>query len=75
MHELLIAGKSVIATTRDAKALQTKLNETYDAETLNRVLVVKLDITNVDEVKSVCAKGIEKFGRIDCFVNNAAYVS
>ena len=75
VDELLKAGKSVIATTRNGKALQAKFNEAYDAETLKRVLVVGLDITKVDEVKSAFAKAIDKFGRIDVVVNNAAYVS
>lgn len=75
MHELLKAGKSVIATTRNPEALQAKFNGIYDAETLKRALVVGLDVTKVDEVKSVFAKGINKFGRIDVVVNNAAFVS
>ena len=75
MHELLKTGHSVIATTRNPEALQAKLNETYDVDTLNRVLVIALDVTNADEVKLVFAEGIEKFGCIDIVVNNAAYVS
>ena len=75
MHELLKAGKSVIATTRNREALQTKLNGTYDVETLNRLLVVGLDVTKVDDIKAAFAKGIDKFGRIDVVVNNAAFVS
>jgi NAD(P)-dependent dehydrogenase (short-subunit alcohol dehydrogenase family) len=72
---LLKAGKSVIATTRNREALQAKLNATYDAETLKRLLVVGLDVTKVDDVKAAFAKGIDKFGRIDVVVNNAAFVS
>ena len=75
MRELLKAGRSVIATTRNAKALQEKFNATYDVETLKRTLVVGLDITNPEQVKAAFAKGIEKFGRIDTVVNNAAFVS
>ena len=75
MDVLLKAGKSVIATTRNREALQAKFNATYDAETLKRLLVVGLDVTKVDDVKAAFAKGIDKFGRIDVVVNNAAYVS
>ena len=75
MHELLKAGKSVIATTRKPEALQAELNGTYDVETLNGALVVGLDVTKVEEVKAVFAKAIDKFGRIDVVVNNAGYVS
>ena len=75
MHELLKAGKSVVATTRNPDALQAELNGTYDVETLKRVLVVKLDVTNVEEVKAIFAKAIDRFGCIDVIVNNAGYVS
>ena len=75
MHELLKAGKSVIATSRKPEALQAELNGIYDVETLKRALVVALDISKVEEVKAVFAKAIDKFGRIDVVVNNAGYVS
>ena len=75
MHELLETGHSVIATSRKPEPVQAELNETYDEETLKRALVVKLDITKVEEVKIVFAKAIDKFGRIDVVVNNAGYVS
>ena len=75
MHELLNGGQSVIATTRNPDALQAELNGRYDVETLERALVVGLDITNVEEVKAIFAKAIDKFGRIDVVVNNAGYVS
>jgi len=75
LHELLKTGRSVVATSRNPDALQAKLNGAYDAETLNRVLVVKLDVTKVEEVKAVFAKAIQKFGRVDVVVNNAGFVS
>ena len=75
MHELLKAGHSVIATSRKPEALQAELNGKYDAETLQRALVVGLDVSKVEEVKAVFAKAIDKFGRIDVIVNNAGYVS
>ena len=75
MHELLKGGQSVIATSRKPEPLQAELNGTYDAETVNRALVVGLDVSKVEEVKAVLAKAIDKFGRIDIIVNNAGYVS
>ena len=75
LHELLKAGQSVIATTRKPEPLQADLNKTYDVETLKRALVVKLDVSKVEEVKAIFAKAIDKFGRIDVVVNNAGYVS
>ena len=75
MHELLKAGQSVIATSRKSEALQAKLRGIYDVETVNRALVVGLDVSKVEEVKAIFAKAIDKFGRIDVVVNNAGYVS
>jgi len=73
LHELLKTGQSVIATTRKPEALQAELKRTHDVETLNRALVVGLDVSKVEEVKTVFAKAIDKFGRIDVIVNNAGY--
>jgi len=73
LHELLKAGQSVIATSRKPEALQAELNGAYDVETLKRALVVGLDVSKVEEVKAIFAKGIDKFGRIDVVVNNAGY--
>ena len=75
LHELLKAGQSVIATTRKPESLQADLNKTYDIETLKHALVVRLDVSKVEEVKAIFAKAIDKFGRIDVVVNNAGYVS
>lgn len=75
MHEALSAGHSVVATSRKPESLQEELNGKYDAETLKRVLAIKLDVTQPDDVKAAFAKAIEKFGRVDIVVNNAGYVS
>ncbi|PPQ98769.1 hypothetical protein CVT24_003327 [Panaeolus cyanescens] len=73
LHELLVTGHSVIATARKPETLQATLDQKYDAETLKRVLVVKVDITQEEEVKAAFASGIQKFGHIDIVVNNAGY--
>lgn len=78
MNELLNGGHSVIATDRDSALtgpLQKELEGKYDAETLKRALVVNLDVTKPDDVKTVFAEAIQTFGRIDVVVNNAGYVS
>jgi len=62
----LEAGHKVVATGRNtdsvAKALGTSEN----------LLIVKLDITNQKDAEAAVNAAIEKFGRIDVLVNNAA---
>jgi NAD(P)-dependent dehydrogenase (short-subunit alcohol dehydrogenase family) len=62
----LKAGHAVVATGRNAGAVKAALGEADD------LLIVKLDITNlVDPGKAVNA-AVERFGKIDVLVNNAA---
>lgn len=37
------------------------------------VLTVIMDVTNPGEIRAAVAAGIERFGRIDCLVNNAGF--
>ena len=74
LHEALSAGHSVIATTRKPALLQAELDSKYDSDTLKRVLVVKLDVTDPEDVKATFAKAIQTFSRVDIVVNNAGYV-
>lgn len=75
MHELLNSGHSVIATVRNPETLQAALDKKYDVETMKRVLVIKLDVTQPEEIKVAFATALQQFGRIDVVVNNAGYVS
>lgn len=75
MHEILRTGNRVIATARNCEPLQAELNGRYDADILENVLVLQLDVTRPEDVKSTLAAGVNKFGRIDIVVNNAGYVS
>lgn len=74
LRELLAAGHSVIATSRNPEKLQAQLAQEYDAETLKRALFVKLDVSKQDEVKAAFGAGVEKFGEINVVINNAGYV-
>jgi NAD(P)-dependent dehydrogenase (short-subunit alcohol dehydrogenase family) len=62
----LAAGNKVVATGRNidkvANALGTSVN----------LLVVKLDITRPADAEAAVNAGVDKFGRIDVLVNNAA---
>jgi NAD(P)-dependent dehydrogenase (short-subunit alcohol dehydrogenase family) len=63
---VLSAGDKVVATGRNpdkvAKALGTSAN----------LLVVKLDITKPADAEAAVTAAVEKFGRLDVLVNNAA---
>jgi NAD(P)-dependent dehydrogenase (short-subunit alcohol dehydrogenase family) len=75
VHELLRTGNRVIATARNCEPLQGELNGRYDTDILKNVLVLQLDVTRSEDVKSALAAGVDKFGHIDVVVNNAGYVS
>jgi NADP-dependent 3-hydroxy acid dehydrogenase YdfG len=67
-EQCLELGYKVVATARntdDVKDLEEKYPET--------ALVVQLDVTKDEDVKSSVAKATEKFGTIDILVNNAGY--
>lgn len=59
-------GWNVIATMR------TPENET-ELNTLNNVLVTKLDVTDLASITKAVNDGIQRFGKIDVLVNNAGY--
>lgn len=50
-----------------ANNLNIEIEQSYDVETL----LIKADVSKEYEVKKMIDKTIEKFGRIDCLVNNA----
>ncbi len=63
---VLAAGDKVVATGRDTNSIAKAIGE---AENL---LIVKLDVTNPTDAENAVNAAIEKFGRIDVLVNNAA---
>ena len=60
------AGWNVIASMRRPEA-ERELNA------LERVLVTALDVTDPDAIGSAVQAGVERFGTIDCLVNNAGF--
>ena len=62
----LADGNKVIATGRNVSKVKAALGESES------LLILKLDITNSLEVEEAVKKAVEKFGRIDVLVNNAA---
>lgn len=61
----LAAGNKVIATGRDANKVANAIDAT------DNLLVVKMDVTNPEEITAGINTAIEKFGTIDVLVNNA----
>lgn len=62
----LSAGHKVVATGRNTDSISKALGE---AENL---LIVKLDVTKQADAEAAVNAAVEKFGRIDVVVNNAA---
>jgi NAD(P)-dependent dehydrogenase (short-subunit alcohol dehydrogenase family) len=60
------AGHGVVATGRNTDAVARALGAGDD------LLVVKLDVTRPEDAKAAVAAAVERFGRIDVLVNNAA---
>ena len=62
----LAAGNAVVATGRNTDAVRTAVGEADD------LLVVKLDVTRPEDAEAAVQATVERFGRIDVLVNNAA---
>jgi NAD(P)-dependent dehydrogenase (short-subunit alcohol dehydrogenase family) len=62
----LAAGHAVVATGRDT----VRLSETLG--TSGNLLTAKLDITRLGEAQTAVRAAVDRFGRIDVLVNNAA---
>jgi NAD(P)-dependent dehydrogenase (short-subunit alcohol dehydrogenase family) len=62
----LAAGHKVVATGRNPEKVAKALGDAAD------LLVLKLDVTSPADAKAAAKATIERFGRIDVVVNNAA---
>jgi len=62
----MAAGRKVVATGRNTAKVAKALGESAD------LLVVKLDITKPADAESAVKVTVDRFGRIDVLVNNAA---
>ena len=62
----LADGNKVIATGRNVSKVKAALGESES------LLILKLDITNPLEAEEAVKNAVEKFGRVDILVNNAA---
>jgi NAD(P)-dependent dehydrogenase (short-subunit alcohol dehydrogenase family) len=62
----LVAGYKVVATGRNTDSVTKALGENEN------LLIVKLDVTKQADAEAAVNAAVQKFGRIDVFVNNAA---
>src|SRR3954465_14704747 len=62
----LAAGHAVVATGRNTDAVTRALGR------LNEVLAVRLDVTKRVDAEAAVRAAVDRFGRIDVLVNNAA---
>jgi len=62
----LAAGHAVVATGRNIDAVSKALG------TSNDLLPVKLDVTDRADAQAAARAAVDRFGRIDVLVNNAA---
>src|SRR5256712_11363108 len=62
----LAAGHAVVASGRDRDAVSKALGQSND------LLAVKLDVTRRADAEAAVWAGVDRFGRIDVLVNNAA---
>ncbi len=61
----LAAGHAVVATGRDPRKVAAVLGDS------DRLLTLRLDITNAEEAQAAVAATLARFGSIDVLVNNA----
>lgn len=62
----LAAGRKVVATGRDPEKVAKAVGQSAD------LLVVKLDVNRSEDAEQAVRSAVERFGRIDVLVNNAA---
>src|SRR3712207_1948415 len=62
----LAAGNAVVATGRNTEAVRTAVGKAED------LLVVQLDVTSPEDAEAAVKAAVDRFGRIDVLVNNAA---
>jgi len=62
----LAAGHAVVATGRNSDAVSRALGKSND------LLSVTLDVTNLADAEAAARAAVDRFGRVDVLVNNAA---
>jgi short-subunit dehydrogenase len=69
-YELANKGSDIVITARRINLLENIQKEIIDKYN-TKVLVIKADISNSEDCKTIIIKTIEHFGKIDILINNA----
>ncbi len=64
-------GANVVITSRDLEKLQATAKE-MEEKTGGKVLSVQCDVRNYDEVEAMVEASVDRFGKVDVLLNNAA---
>jgi len=64
-RDALAAGHNVVAAVRDTEAARAAQPES------DRLLITRLDVTDIDQARAAAAEAVDTFGGIDVLVNNA----
>ena len=65
-------GANIIITSRRENLLNEVAQKINKKEKKNKIYPISCDVREPNQVNNVIDKSFEKFGRIDCLVNNAA---
>lgn len=77
--ELALLGADIVAVARTTDAAPSRVPGTIDqtvrqVEALGRrALAIAADVTSLGDVQRMASHALERFGRVDMLVNNAAY--
>lgn len=72
VREFVKAGSKVVFCARgvgEGRKLEDELNKTGPGE----AFYIKCDVSKEDEIKNLVEKTVEKYGCIDCLINNAGW--
>ncbi|WP_310832738.1 SDR family oxidoreductase [Paenibacillus pedocola] len=70
---LAARGYHVIATMRDLGRKEELIRHAEEADVLNRIHLMTLDVTDSESIESAVSAIMDRFGRIDVLVNNAGF--
>ena len=62
---------NIVINYNNSKLKALKLKEEIENQYHVKVLVIKADVSNEDEVKKMIDESIKEFGKLNCLVNNA----